>query len=229
MKLLETPTEQVKTTPEIRTNLRDYAYLAIKDMIKTWKLAPGDIINERSLMSVLGMGRTPVHEALNALAQERLTEVIPRKGTYVTQITLADILNLYQVREFMEPQIVSIATPLVSSEILSVFRDSFSALLDQDTDELVNMDNQFHRYLAAATGNSYIVNMMENIYFQNERLRVLATRSVATSDETRHGHLALIDAMLARDPAAATQAMREHLQYAKKVALSLNIGKIKLY
>ena len=219
----------MQTSIETQKNMRDHAYSTIKDMIKTWQLAPGEIVIEKSLTASLGLGWTPVHEALNALAQEKLTEVIPRKGTYISQITLGDVMNLYQVREFMEPQIIAIATPLASGEILNCFRDNFMESIGKLTEELVAMDNQFHRYLAIATGNSYIVNMMENIYFQNERLRYMATRSVENIDDTTRGHIALIDAMLARDAATATQIMRDHIQYAKKIALNLNIVKMKLY
>ncbi|HXR12811.1 MAG TPA: GntR family transcriptional regulator, partial [Gaiellaceae bacterium] len=72
-------------------SLADQAYAAIRGLIVSLKMAPGALIDERRLMESLGIGRTPVREALRRLAQEQLVEVFPRRGMFVTGVDVSDL------------------------------------------------------------------------------------------------------------------------------------------
>ena len=80
----------------------DRAYLAIRDLIVSLELRPGSVINERELMERIGVGRTPTREALQRLAQERLVEVYPRRGMFVTSVDIRDLASLSEVRVVLE-------------------------------------------------------------------------------------------------------------------------------
>ncbi|MCL2580508.1 MAG: GntR family transcriptional regulator [Oscillospiraceae bacterium] len=210
-------------------NLRERAYNTIKEMILTGKLAPGEMVNEKMLMEALGIGRTPVREAIGVLTFEKITSIVPRKGTYVSRITLEDIDNLYQVRDCFEPFIVEIATPKISKDILIWFKENFEAEASKSPEGMASVDGQFHRYIASATNNPYIVQMFEPIHFQNERLRHMSTRFLGTMEDVLSGHLVIIERMLTRDAQGAAHAMREHLAFSRKVSMSLDLGDIKLF
>ena len=85
-------------------SLSDRAYYAIREWIVTLELAPGTVVNERDLMGRLGVGRTPVREALRDLAREQLVEVFPRRGIFVSTVDVGDIAGLSEVRRVLETQ-----------------------------------------------------------------------------------------------------------------------------
>ena len=207
-------------------SLRDQAYQKIKEKILYGDLSQGALVDEKALQAELEIGRTPVREALNALMLENLIEVVPRKGTYVQRITLEDFISLYQVRSELEPFIVRIATPIISHEMLSAFRMRFSASEPLNSSDMAFADDNFHRYLAQSTKNNYIIRMMENIYFQDYRIRLMSTRATPDTSETNRGHLEIIDNMTAGNAADAEKAMRDHIAYSREVAMELNFRDI---
>src|SRR5262245_49504020 len=92
-----------------RQSLRDQAYDAIKDRIITCQFKPGECINEASVSALLGLGRTPVHQALDRLMFEEMVEVIPRKGVIVKPVILQDVLQMIDVRLINETQCARLA------------------------------------------------------------------------------------------------------------------------
>ena len=77
----------------------DRAYVAIRGLIVSLELPPGAVIDERELMRRIGLGRTPVREALRKLAQEQLVEVFPRRGMFVTGVDVRDLARISEVRD----------------------------------------------------------------------------------------------------------------------------------
>src|SRR4051795_10593826 len=87
----------------------DRAYYAIRELIVTLELPPGSVVKEPELTQRLGIGRTPVREALRRLAQERLIEVFPRRGMLVTKVDVRDLARLCEVRAVLEPEAARLA------------------------------------------------------------------------------------------------------------------------
>jgi DNA-binding GntR family transcriptional regulator len=87
----------------------DRAYLAIRGLIVSLALPPAAVIDERELMQRLGLGRTPVREALRRLAQEQLVEVFPRRGMFVTNVDVRDLARISEVRLALEPEAARLA------------------------------------------------------------------------------------------------------------------------
>ena len=90
-------------------SLADQAYYAIREWIVTLDLAPGSVVNERELMGRLGVGRTPVREALRDLAREQLVDVFPRRGMFVSGVDVGDIAGLSEVRLVLETEAARLA------------------------------------------------------------------------------------------------------------------------
>ncbi len=90
-------------------SLADQAYYAIREWIVTLDLAPGSVVNERELMGRLGLGRTPVREALRDLAREQLVDVFPRRGMFVSGVDVGDIAGLSEVRLVLETEAARLA------------------------------------------------------------------------------------------------------------------------
>src|SRR6476619_4223029 len=83
-------------------SLSERAYYSIRELIVSLELAPGAVVSERELMERLGLGRTPIREALRTLAQEKLVEVYPRRGIFVSPVDVGDLAALSEARLTLE-------------------------------------------------------------------------------------------------------------------------------
>src|SRR5258708_9067329 len=85
-----------------RQSLTELAYAHLEELIVTLKLAPGRVVSEGELSVLTGIGRTPIREALQRLARERLVSILPRRGIIVTEINVGSQLKLLEVRRELE-------------------------------------------------------------------------------------------------------------------------------
>jgi DNA-binding GntR family transcriptional regulator len=108
-------------------SLSDRAYYAIRELIVTLELPPGSVVSERELMERLGLGRTPIREALRDLARDRLVEVYPRRGIFVSGVDVGDIAGLSEVRVALESQAARLAAERRNDQDLT----TIEALLDE--------------------------------------------------------------------------------------------------
>jgi DNA-binding GntR family transcriptional regulator len=148
----------LQAAPSEAPSLAERAYRAIREMIVSLELRPGAVIDERRLMERLGIGRTPTREALRRLAQERLVEVYPRRGMFVTSVEIRDLASLAEVRSVLESHAArraaerSTADEREALEMLLVELDGRSEL---DARELMALDERIHRQVwRCASGTS---------------------------------------------------------------------------
>ena len=99
-KSIDVSSHQQSTPPLIKSaaQLRELAYAQIKQRIISCEFRPGDAINEAQLAALLGLGRTPIHQALHRLEVEGMVTIMPRKGVMVTALSLNDVLDMIEVR-----------------------------------------------------------------------------------------------------------------------------------
>jgi DNA-binding GntR family transcriptional regulator len=140
-------------------SLAEQAYQAIRDQLVRLEIRPGAPINEDQLSASLGLGRTPVREALKRLELERLVIAYPRRGTFATDVNVTDLTHLFEVRQLLEPAAAAIA----ARHATDADRVTLAALLEKlesqrlgTPDELMNLDMQVHRSIYAATHNPYL-------------------------------------------------------------------------
>src|SRR5438034_2266320 len=140
-------------------SLADKAYHAIRGLIVSLDLAPGTVIDERELIERLGIGRTPVREALRRLAQERLVEVYPRRGMFVTGVDVRELARLSEVRAVLEPE----AARLAAERATEADRAELEALLTElardrprDWRALMGLDERIHRTVYRASHNRFL-------------------------------------------------------------------------
>jgi DNA-binding GntR family transcriptional regulator len=140
-------------------SLAEQAYRAIRDRLVRLQIRPGAPINEDQLSTSLGLGRTPVREALKRLEVERLVIAYPRRGTFATDVNITDLTHLFEVRQLLEPAAAAIA----ARHATEADRVTLAALLGKlesrcsgTPDELMDLDMQVHRSIYAATHNPYL-------------------------------------------------------------------------
>lgn len=194
-------------------SLSDEAYLRIRDLIVSLGLAPGSIVNERELMERLGLGRTPVREALRALAQERLVEVYPRRGIFVSSVDVGDLASLSEVRAELE----SHAARLAAERATDDERREAGALSKElgrkaSTRELIELDQRIHRHVYRCTHNPFLEKTLNEYYVLTLRIWFLVLERVARLDEAVKEHRELMAAIRDGDPARAEETMRRHVR-----------------
>jgi DNA-binding GntR family transcriptional regulator len=188
----------------------DRAYLAIRGLIVSLELPPGAVIDERELMRRLGLGRTPVREALRRLAQEQLVEVFPRRGSFVTGVDVRDLARISEVRAALEPEAARLAAERATDEE----RRELADLSDQivSGEDLMGLDERIHRAVYAAAHNHLLEKTLGEYYVLALRIWMIALGRAEDLEEAVEAHRDLTQAIVAGDGDRAADLMRDHVE-----------------
>ncbi|WP_406676353.1 GntR family transcriptional regulator [Moorella sp. ACPs] len=200
-------------------------YEEIKEAIINNTIKPGTMIQERILAEKLGVSRTPVREALRRLNSEGLIELIPGKGATVTKITIEDIREIMQVREPLECLAVKLAAERIQPQDIKYLEDMI-ANWDKEincTDpaqinfqSLSTKDIAFHEYIVEIAGNKRLASILNMLRDQIRRITFLTQDNKTRIETSFPQHLKILEALKQRDPAAAEESMRKHMQSIKE-------------
>lgn len=203
--------------------LQEKVYNLMKGKILNCEMLPGAVICEDALVEEFGTSRTPIREALLRLQRERLVDIFPRQGTFVSQISLKDIYEIYELRLIIEPQLVRLSCKSLNRASLEKFRSFFAGLDARECsyEDWFRYDRELHSYIVEAAGNSHLSMMYGTVMDQNVRIRILAGKVPHRMRETNCEHLAILDALLAGDGEKAEELMSAHILSSRKAALRL--------
>jgi len=197
-------------------SLAEQAYRAIRGSIVSLELAPGQVISEPALMERLGIGRTPVREALRRLAQERLVEVYPRRGMFVTTVDVRDLARLCEVRAVLEPEAARLAAERATKLDLEGINALLEELLDsrrRDDRALIDLDERIHRTIYRTSHNQLLEETLEWYYTHALRIWMLALDRTRTLQSAVLEHHELLDAIARGKGERAAQLMRAHVEH----------------
>jgi GntR family transcriptional repressor for pyruvate dehydrogenase complex len=202
----------------------------IKGMILSGELRPGDKLpRESELGERLAISRSSLREAVRALAALNVLESRQGDGTYVTSLTPEvllevigfgielvndpSLLEIFQVRRFLETGATAAAAKSITDEELAALRDCMTRMDRADSvEELVRADEDFHRIVTGATRNSVLIALMENLSSRTVRARLWRGQMERGAVErTKQWHHAILDGLEARDPESARAADLMHL------------------
>ncbi len=200
-------------------SLAERAYLEIRDRLVTLDVRPGAPLDDQELASGLGVGRTPVREALKRLESERLVAVYPRRGTFATEVNLTDLGHISEVRQQLEPLAATTATRRCTPDDRAALR----ALLDEldaqsprdgaarNATQLMHLDMRVHRTLYAATHNPFLEDTLA--HYDNLATRIWCLVADRLSDLAGHvdEHRPLLQAVLDGDTAKAGELAADHV------------------
>ena len=210
--------------------LTDVAIERIKDMIRTGELKPGDKLpREPDLAQSLGLSRNSLREAVKALSAINILTVRQGDGTYVTSLeprllleTLAfmvdfhrddTVLEFLEVRRILEPAAAAKCAQLMPDDDVVALRDLLAGLgPDPTIEELVENDLEFHRRIAAGSGNTVLASLIESLSGPTARARVWRgmTQDAAIA-RTLSEHRSILDAIQQRQPEAARSWTTVHI------------------
>jgi DNA-binding GntR family transcriptional regulator len=155
--------------------LADQAYLRLREEIIALELPPGTVLREDALTRTVGVGRTPVREAIQRLERDGFVTIIPRRGTLVTEINITDLAAIYEVRAHVE----SWASRLAAERALHADRREAEGLigeLEALTEEggyqaLLALDRRIHRFVYRCCKNEFLAGTLD--HYHNLSLRIL--------------------------------------------------------
>jgi len=207
-------------------NKQEFAYSEIKKLIITNKLQPNTLLVERQLSEQLGISRTPVREALKQLTSEGLTEFIPGKGVFVTNITFEDFINISEVREALEGMSAKLCTLKKDEETLERLEKNLivfeEALNNEDFDQSVEYDMAFHYIVISGANNPKLEALLTAIYDQINRFAFTTVSDAERQRMSLAQHKKVLEAMKNDDVELAEKLTREHIIDVKEYHIKKN-------
>lgn len=203
--------------------LRETVCEALRNAIKRGILEPGERLMEVQLAEELGISRTPVREAIRKLEQEGYVIMMPRRGTYVSSVSVKDIKEIFEIRSALETLSAELATMRIEPEELEKLRTLLSEIEGhiqrKDIDKIVATDIEFHGLLYQVSRNERLVAIISNLMEQLARFRTLSMSYPGRLQETLAEHREMVEAIAAGDVDAARDAAERHMQQAEETLL----------
>ncbi|MBM4465431.1 MAG: GntR family transcriptional regulator [Chloroflexi bacterium] len=194
--------------------LSEKAYHLIKEKIVTLELLPLSVIDERVLMEELGLGRTPIREALHRLAAEGLVNIVPRRGMFVANISITDLQKIFEVRMPMEGLCARLAAQRVTAGQIAQMERLFHALEqvpDRDIKGLMSVDERFHHLLYQAADNEFLAEALDRLYAPSLRLWYLVLDRLGDVRDAVERHRGVVEALKTGDGERAEAFIRQHI------------------
>lgn len=198
-------------------NLKQRVYDKIKLKILNNEFKPGEYLEEKMLTETLGVSRTPVREAINVLETEKLVQILPKKGIFVTSLSTHSIKELFQARYILEPKSLELAFDNLDKDILMEYKNKFTKKIEEeDFDSLHKLDYEFHNYIHSMCQNRFMIQYLQSISDNFQRVRTqdfyMKERTIGGANE----HIHLIDYILARNLKNALSYLEKHISSTEK-------------
>jgi DNA-binding GntR family transcriptional regulator len=199
-----------------RELLADRAYAELRDRIVTLQIPPGAPIDEDKVGGELGMGRTPVREAIKRLAHENLVTVFPRRGTFASEINITDLAAISDVRVQLEGHAAYRAAQRATAELAAqarALRDELRASERRgDQATLMALDARVHRFVYAAAGNPYLEQTLSRYFNLSLRIWYLVLERLPHLLARVREHEEVLEAIAAGDAERARAVMADHVE-----------------
>jgi len=203
--------------------LREVVFEVIRTAITSGALQPGERIMENQLAEQLRVSRTPVREAIRKLEQEGFVVMVPRRGTYVSDLSIRDINEVFEIRTALEVLAAGLAAERMTEgdlERLERLLVEIGELIElDDTERLVEADCRFHDILYNATHNKTLANITSNLREKFTPFRAISYSYPGRAKRSLEEHRRLVEALAERNPAAAQQVARKHMEKAEQTLL----------
>jgi DNA-binding GntR family transcriptional regulator len=196
-------------------SLGDKAYYKIKRNILTLAMPPGSLVDEETLKEALQMGRTPIREALQRLAREDMVKILPRRGMFVTDISVTDLRQIFEARVPLEIACARLAADRANEDAIAALealvRQIPAACEATDRRSLMRIDEQIHELLFEASDSKFLADGLIWLYALSLRIWYLTVDQMGGMEDAMREHLALVEALKRRDADGAEVATRQHL------------------
>jgi len=202
-----------------KNSLTNSAYTQIREMIISNELEPGKIVNEAELQKLLGIGRTPIHEALLRLSVEQFVTILPRRGIEICKFSPKVVHAIFNARLIIEPTTLRKTYSSLDVDWLIAMRKNFiaireSKMLSQRDGLLqyIKWDTEFHSVIVTALDNPYLSSLVNNYLSQFTAITIATTKMSENSYLSNEDHIAVIDHILAGNVDGACTVLENHIR-----------------
>lgn len=210
--------------------LRELVCETIRQAIIDGTFSPGERLMEIQMADEMGVSRTPVREAIRKLELEGFVVMIPRRGTYVADISIRDITEIYEIRTSLDVLAAGLAAERITDDELETLNrllvEIGQHIADNNMEKIVEIDTAFHDILYQASRNERLCSIINNLREQLTGIRGRSMSYPGRLVETMDEHRSLVDCIAARNVEAAQNAARVHIENAEHTLMkSLTIDK----
>lgn len=207
----------------VRAALYDEVVQRLRQMIFEGELAPGSRVPERVLCEQFGISRTPLREALRALAAEGLIELAPHRGATVSKLSAAELDHMFEVMEALEALAGELACLRITDSGIAHVRRLHEEMVrhyeQRNRPEYFRCNQRIHEALVEAAGNPMLSRVYAGLGDRIRRARYMANLSEERWREAVEEHEAILEALIARDADRIGPLLKSHLHH-KRVALN---------
>ena len=186
----------------------------LRDQIFAKQLAPGSWLDEQSLAEQFGISRTPMREAIKALASEGLVTMKMRRGAYVTEVNRSDLEQIFTVLSLLEGQAAKEAALKATEDELNLLDHLHhrleTAAADRDIEQFFEINGKFHELIQQIAGNCWMNGVIDDLRKLLKLHRKDSLTSTGRLQNSLVEHREILRAILKRDDLAAEAAMRKH-------------------
>ena len=199
---------EAAATARVTPSLAEQAYRSLEERLVTLELEPGALMQEKELAGSLGIGRTPVREAIQKLNGHGILKILPRKGLMVAPVLRSELLQVVEARRVLERLLVVKAAERSDTDqrgalaILATHLDS----IEDDLESFFRLDRRLDELLESACANRYLVNALSPMHIHCRRLWYLH-RERLNLHQAAELHAGLARAVAAADGSGAVRAL----------------------
>ena len=209
-------------------SLKQRAYERIKQKIVSLELTPGSVIDETALQAELGLGRTPIREALQRLALEKLVMIVPRRGMFVADIGMMDLQRLFEVRVVLESMAARLAAQRGTQEHWQHMAAVLSSLPEPleiiDNQALIAVDQACHEIIYEAVDNEFLKDTLITMYALSLRLWYFALAKIGDMRGAVLEHVAILEALQAGNADQAVCLLEQHIKHFQEEIQTAMLG-----
>jgi DNA-binding GntR family transcriptional regulator len=201
-----------------RSDLNGQVYAELRRRLTTRALGPGVKLSLHELADELGVSRSPVHHALTRLAAEGLVTVRPRRGYFVTPVTVKQVEDAYDVRLALELLAAEKSVGRTTPAELAELRRLMLATMPRPGADWHGLNREFHAYQVALAHNPVLADSYRRLTVNAVMERITAGTEASWLDAVTAEHVELVEAYEATDLARVERALRRHNQTGRGVA-----------
>ncbi len=205
--------------------LRELVFESLREAIISGHLRPGERLMEMQLAEEMGVSRTPVREAIRKLELEGLVVMIPRKGAYVSGLSLKDIVDVFEIRGALEGLAAELAAERINEEELEELERYLVKIAEDidkgDLQKVVATDTDFHSLLYKASRNHRLSQIINNLREQIQRFRTTSLSYPGRMKEALEEHRKIVEAISERNGELACKLAQEHIANAENSMMSM--------
>lgn len=211
---------------KVQKPLKELVYLELKHKILTGEIVSQTRLMEIDLSEKMNVSRTPIREAIKRLADDGLVKVEPRRGAYVANISIKDMLDVFEVREDMEGFVAKLAAQRISDDEKNTLREiarEYEEAIEKadDKENIIDLDEKFHNFIVRCCGNETLSELVKYVQELSLRFRYLYYNDFSLYESTAEQHNRIMEAINAGEEEVARDEADAHVRALKEFVFDL--------